>query len=621
MRRIMSNLRLLRSRIDKYEVISFDVFDTLVKRNVSSPKIIFEIVKRRFEASYGVVLHDFVKKRREAERIARNSTEKEEITLEEIYEVMHQTFGIDKEVMKTEIAVEIDYCRPNYFIKNIFEYCIQKKKRVIIISDMYLPCDALKLILKKCGYFGYEKLYLSSEIFKTKRTGTIYKYVISDLSISKAALLHIGDNYRSDLIKPMMERIHAYHIERDVANTNVIPKETIFASKSLMLPILNNNILSYINESEFFRLGYELLGPLLVGFCSWIYEHFKTEKYDRLFFLARDMFLVIQAYQKLTGDNNITYLEVSRKSLRNSYIREKGNIKYAVNTMSRREYKVLEMINSFNINTDDALSEPNIRSIIDLSFNDLTKSQCEQLNAFVMCKLEEEEDLTYEYLKTSGLMSGNNCIIDIGWHGTIQNMLEAIINKPLSGLYFGNTKRNEYFHLKSEGYWFDEIDENKVKEELSITYILEVMLFPPVGTTLSYAKDGSTIYAVHENVTPSLPKAIVDFQKGALRFVDDYCEQMPDGELIDAEEAVLGYKKFSFSPSWHYAKIFGNLNIEDGKIFQMCSMHKLSEYIKNPKTIFDDYASSRWKEGYIKCMFPMIYDPHRIACLIKKRRN
>lgn len=36
---------------------------------------------------------------------------------------------------------------------------------------MYLPEDIIKDILSHCGITGYEKLYLSSSIKRTKRTG------------------------------------------------------------------------------------------------------------------------------------------------------------------------------------------------------------------------------------------------------------------------------------------------------------------------------------------------------------------------------------------------------------------------------------------------------------------
>ena len=76
--------RLLR-QIDKVDVVSFDIFDTLLKRNVRHPKDVFNLVESKYNAESSVELKDFRSQRVLAECKARENATKEDITLDDIY--------------------------------------------------------------------------------------------------------------------------------------------------------------------------------------------------------------------------------------------------------------------------------------------------------------------------------------------------------------------------------------------------------------------------------------------------------------------------------------------------------------------------------------------------------
>ena len=70
--------------IKEYEIVSFDIFDTLLKRDVSSPIEVFNLIEER-------VGKDFAVLRMQAEKRARRSLNKEEVTLKDIYSFMPQS--------------------------------------------------------------------------------------------------------------------------------------------------------------------------------------------------------------------------------------------------------------------------------------------------------------------------------------------------------------------------------------------------------------------------------------------------------------------------------------------------------------------------------------------------
>ena len=69
---------------------------------------------------------------------------------------------------------------------------------------MYLKSDTVRLILTNGGYnLDGVNVYVSSEYAKTKRTGSLFKTVLSLEYVAPRDIIHIGDNWRSDwLISP-----------------------------------------------------------------------------------------------------------------------------------------------------------------------------------------------------------------------------------------------------------------------------------------------------------------------------------------------------------------------------------------------------------------------------------
>ena len=181
------------------QVISFDVFDTLIVRpTLAVPSDLFD----KLSTTPG-----FKSARIEAERIARTQSTKEDITLEEIYKVLMPTAS-DEELrvaIEREINAELKACKANKPALDFFNACKDSGKRIIIISDMYLDCSTISTLLQNCGYnLDGVNVYVSSEYALTKRTGNLFKKVLEIESVSPNEVLHIGDNLRSDWFRPKL---------------------------------------------------------------------------------------------------------------------------------------------------------------------------------------------------------------------------------------------------------------------------------------------------------------------------------------------------------------------------------------------------------------------------------
>ena len=181
----------------QYDVISFDIFDTLIFRPFSEPTDLFFFLGEKT----GIL--DFKRLRMQAEADARAQKYKEEkhyeITLSDIWSRLENEIGVTKEQgMQMEQALEMEFCYANPFMQQVFTQLREHGKRIVITSDMYLSKAFLSELLQKNGYGGYEELYVSCEYEKSKAEGSLYE-VVKRAYPDTDSMIHVGDNPVSDV--------------------------------------------------------------------------------------------------------------------------------------------------------------------------------------------------------------------------------------------------------------------------------------------------------------------------------------------------------------------------------------------------------------------------------------
>jgi HAD superfamily hydrolase (TIGR01549 family) len=103
-------------------------------------------------------------------------------------------------------------CIPNGKAVEKYNELKEKGKKIILCSDMYLPIDTMKKILDKCGINGYDNLFVSSDIGKSKKSGELFDYILKKYEIPSDKLIHIGDNPYIDYCVPRLKGINAFLI-------------------------------------------------------------------------------------------------------------------------------------------------------------------------------------------------------------------------------------------------------------------------------------------------------------------------------------------------------------------------------------------------------------------------
>lgn len=120
-----------------------------------------------------------------------------EVTLQDIWENLAEDTGLDAmEGMQLECEIEEKLCYANPYMLQVWKRLQELEKRMIIVSDMYLPRSCIERILQKAGYTGAERIYISNEYGENKAGGALFHRVLRDFSGNR--IVHIGDNPHSD---------------------------------------------------------------------------------------------------------------------------------------------------------------------------------------------------------------------------------------------------------------------------------------------------------------------------------------------------------------------------------------------------------------------------------------
>jgi len=296
------SLQEIKTEIEKHEVISFDVFSTLIDRPYVRPIDLFKQIE------VDLNLSGFYRERVDAERRSRRRGNPE-INYNDIYEEIDKNFFHIKE---TELDYEMSLLKANSEMKEVFDYAKSLGKSVIIASDMYLSSDFLNEVLKKNGYFGYSKIYVSCEYKRNKHSGELFKLILKDLNISPASMLHIGDNKHSDYDSARCVGIDAVWYESVISqyfSKNKSEFKVYNRNKDLGVSILTSmDALKWLKngkceqkENYWLDVSYRFAGPVVYSFLKFIKQNLPDNV--KIFFVARDGYNLIRVFRILYGDS------------------------------------------------------------------------------------------------------------------------------------------------------------------------------------------------------------------------------------------------------------------------------------------------------------------------------
>lgn len=193
----------LSDKLKPFDIVSFDVFDTLVRRSHYVPDYAKLKLAKQLEME-GVIsdAKAFVEQRNDAEfQVRKSKNFQDDVDIFEAYQMLAEILGWDKEKAKyyaeLEFAYDLDMIQGKEEIVDLINSFIISGKLVYIVSDTYYTEFQIIMMLRKAGVTNGYKLFVSSKLGLRKDNTTMWAHIKRILPNGKS-FVHVGDNAVAD---------------------------------------------------------------------------------------------------------------------------------------------------------------------------------------------------------------------------------------------------------------------------------------------------------------------------------------------------------------------------------------------------------------------------------------
>ncbi len=539
-----------------YDIITFDIFDTLLVRKTLFPKDIFKIVERKM-GNCEERIENFSKVRMEAEeRCYKRGLNP---TIDQIYEELSRLTGAKKKIIQeylnAELNTEFIFIAPRKSMRDFFDK-VREKKPIYLISDMYLPSGFIHRILRKCGYEGYKDIFVSCEYGCSKRDGLFYRFL--EQFSEKRSILHIGDDEVADDMCARDAGIDSFHImngrellENSVYNILLEQKSTLlknlmtglFCYKAFDDPFVFYERKGKLKINDHKALAYLFCAPVFMCFCVWMMRKICEMECEYVLYPSRDAYIlkkickIILDLQHVNDFPDGKYLYTSRRALNAATVFSESDIRRIAEYQHFGSMK--EMIwERFRVNINEGFTEKKeLLLVIDQYETEILES----------CRKERENYLNY-LNKEVGKSYQKLACMDFIAVGSVQNGLCKLMpEKSIIGFYF-QKKVTEDKALEQDMQscsFYEPHGEYEIDTNIYQFYLfLELVLTSPEPTFYSVKSDNTPMF-MKETRKQEQIALVMDMQDAVLEYVRDVSELYPDllGEKITPEfpDRILGF--------------------------------------------------------------------------------
>ena len=334
------------ARRPNIELVCFDVFDTLLTRIQGEPRSLFLRLggTLRAEGEISVSPGEFAGARVRAERRARQHViPPADVNLTQIYEeLVHscpEFWPRVERLIEAELEAERETLRPVPYADQMLVLARNHSKRIVFVSDMYLPKAFIHNQLILHGLIEPDDpLYVSNDCgYKQSHGGALFRFVLRDQGVESSSALHVGDSQRDDF-----EAAHSVGM-RAVLVKDAHPNRYEDALNIAAWESMNEGSL-LAGASRLTRLSFQkndrpdamvrvlagVAAPLLLGYTLWLLGRAAASGIRRLYCLSREgevVYLLAGIMnQRLRLGMDLRYLYVSRSSINLAVLTEPNRI-------------------------------------------------------------------------------------------------------------------------------------------------------------------------------------------------------------------------------------------------------------------------------------------------------
>lgn len=451
-----SSYQELKDKIDKADIVSFDIFDTLIMRKVFSPEDVFRLLGEEVRAELKLDC-EIASIRAQAAQCGAYAT------INEIYGYIKKCTNLtDKniaDIMKLEKDTDIDLCIVRRDIADLYEYCLTCGKEVYFISDMYYTIQDIKRILDKCGVTvpDDEHIWISCEKKADKVSGSLWEEYFKLVGKGNKCL-HIGDNKTCDVKNPVRYGIDSYYVmsAKDMlmnssmaelaSDVNTVSDSIclgLVASKLFNSPFALCSTKGKVSFDDSESYGYCVYGPLLEKFLIWLYYKSRKDEIDKLLFFARDGYFLEKDYTMVAEllddgyEQEWCYLPISRRLIYIATMENEDDFNRVVAFPYVGTFADY-MQSRFEIIVTDETSEYNDRQINAVGDSKNILKWIQPYKDKIMEQAKKERKNYLAYLTSDGDMKKELSYgtVDLGYYGTNQYYLQRLTGIKTKGYCF-----------------------------------------------------------------------------------------------------------------------------------------------------------------------------------------
>lgn len=530
----------LEEKIGSAEVVSFDLFDTLVMRQTLSSDDVVDLVDCRLREN-GIFIEDFRKRRLESEKELSRDTVP---ALTEIYQNVLERLDNSnvkdltaKKLAELEWAVDFELVVPRKEVCDIFRKTFDSGKKVYIVSDTYYSRGQLAQILEKCGIVDYTDILSSNDCRLSKSQG-LYQCLRSQENLKR--YLHIGDDAVADVEKArdcgfdtcrvfsgldLLEEVGYLGLTEYMKSLSDRLRAGMFVSVLFNSPFQFEGMDKSINIHNAYDIGYLICAPMISDFVLWFRRHMKKRRFQNIWFSARDGYLIKKMYEHLTQMSNdkeeTLYFLTSRTAAIRAGVRDEDDIQY-----------VDEM--KFSGRLEENLRERFGIDLSDWEYHDvwLNRNSLLRYRDIILEKTRKSYENYRKYIRKLKIAEGDIAFFDFVAKGTVQMYVQKLTHNHLKGFYF---LRLEKEHMKEkeldiQAFYGDE--EQDCCAIYDNYYILETMLTAPHPSVKEFDESGNPVFA-NETRSERDMQCIEEAQKGILDYFKTYIRLCPEVERAE----------------------------------------------------------------------------------------
>jgi len=509
--------------INAADVISFDLFETLITRRMFSYTDIFELMDFRLH-EMGIIIPDFSRLRLYAEK---ELSKKAAPKLTDIYSYVLRKSGGNfisaGELATMEFELDLNTIVARKDVCDVFKDVVSSGKETIITTDSYYTLPQIKIILNKIGIKAPDKILVSCE-YKTSKTLKLYDELRKEYGGKK--IIHIGDDEIADISKAKECGMNTYRVysasdlydalgglgfEDEVKSLSDRIKTGMFISEVFNSPFWFEEGSRKLSISDSSQVGYLFCAPMITDFVLWLKQKVIEEEYGQILFCARDGYLPGRLFRKASPETKSVYFLSSRTAAIRAGMENGNDIKY-VDSMKYFGTPEEALKARFGITVDDVANIEREKEI-------LLKSEIQRVNY-------------KKYIEKLNLNDGGLGMFDFVAKGTTQMYLGKLFSQHIKGFYFLQLEP-EFMADKGldiEPFYTDE--EKNSSALFDNYYILETVLTSPYSQLEEFDLNGEPVWADETRSEKDLD-VFERAQAGIKIYFEEYLRLVPEEARIE----------------------------------------------------------------------------------------